>query len=145
MWAGGVPVLSDGSSESQPAAKFWNVPLDPGAAQSILWVAALCWSLAALFKHDPSSPFSAAFGLLFGLLAMLSIGRMQHSKTPDGLGLTRSDMLVAVGMPLVLAFGSTEPMRGHAPLGLDWGLAACAGVTLGLAAAYSFLEWRANA
>ena len=47
----------------------------------------------------------AAFGLLFGVLVMLSVGRSQHSKTPDGLGLKRSDLLVAVG------FGDVEVER----------------------------------
>jgi hypothetical protein len=105
----------------------------------LAYVAAGVWCVAAAFLHDSAWPVAAGFAMIFGFLGNLSlpITSARRSIVDEPARVEVSGMLIILGSPFVLVLFALSGMRGGAPLGLRWGIAAAAGAALGAAIACS--------
>ena len=119
----------------------WARPLSARTSQAVLWASACAWAGAlVLYGHRPSLLFAAMTGLFAFLVAVTVASARDSALTPPSPALSAANVFVGLGVPVLLAWLSTDALRGEDPIGLAAGLSAAAGFAFCLAAGHS-LTW----
>ena len=123
-------------------------PLSARVSLTILWASAVAWGGAlVLYGHRPSLLFAALTGV-FAFVVALTVATVRDSRlTPPSPALSVSNVLVALGVPVLLTVLSTDSLRGGDPIGLAAGLSGAFGFAFCLAAGHSFtwVRWTETA
>jgi len=116
----------------------------PATYRRALWLLTVGWTVAALFALRTLSPVGILVGLCFGSLTVAAFRFGTWDKDRRGRPReARSDFWLAVWFPALFVFGSMMPIREQQGPGIPWGVAAAAGVSVALAAWFSW-KWRGN-